>query len=388
MKRSLSLLTGVLTSIALVRGLASCAEGAPKAEENDAGSTPDADPGHPLQPPDGGGTGRCEAGAWCAVDLGSAPVSLNGVWGSSATDVWIAGSPDTILHWDGKDLARSKTETRQTLFGVWGSGPGDVWAYSTGESIWHSDGFHDGGVVWSTLDGGAGTDDPVFTGVVASMWGRNANDVWAVGPFSFSTGTSSVWHSNGWTESGPSWSAINTSTSDPPFPEPISWSAIWGSGGGELWLVGAGGKTRHAKDVAGENVGSWEAVNSNTSHDLFAVWGSGTDVWAAGAGGTMRRFSRDVDGSVLVTEVVLPTTETIQSIFGFGPNDIWAAGTGATLLHWDGGEWSVVDVPVDPPQRSERDLYSIWGSSPDDLWVVGRNVLLHKGSADLPGRSK
>jgi hypothetical protein len=393
LKRSLSFLPAVLASIALLRGIASCAEGSPKPEATaDAGSTTDGDAVHPLETPDTGSPSRCQSNAWCFVDIGSAQVSLNGVWGSSATDVWIVGSPDTVLHWDGKALAQSKTDTRQTLFGIWGSGPADVWAYSTGDAIWHSDGFRDGGVVWSTADAdagaGAGSDDPAFTGAIASIWGRSANDVWAVGPFTW-TPAGSLWHANGWSAGGPSWSPVNTNASDPSTPETISFSAIWGNAEGELWLVGPGGKTRHGTGaLADGGVASWEAVNSGTSHDLFAVWGSGTEVWAAGAGGTMRRFSRSTDGSVTVTEVALPTTETIQSIFGFGPNDIWAAGTGATLLHYNGNFWTLVDVPVDASQSAERDLFSIWGSSPAELWVVGRNVLLHKGSADLPGRSQ
>ena len=344
-KRSLApVLLTALASVALLQGVASCAEGAPKEEASpDAATGDESDSGHPLEQPDTGDAKRCTPGAWCLVDLSPEPVSFNGVWGSSASDVWIAGSPDTVLHWDGAALTSSKTNTRQSLFGIWGSGPNDVWTYSSGDAIWHTDGFRDGGVEWSRSDAGGG--EPAFTGAIASVWGRSAHDVWAVGPFSFMVGEPTVWHADGWGAAGPSWTASSTSASDPPSPEMVSFNAIWGNAQNELWIVGMGGKTRHGKGVMTDvGPGSWQAINSNTSQNLYAVWGFESDVWAAGAGGTLRRFSRTGDGTYSVTDVALPTTATIHAIFGSGANDIWLAGTGGTLVHWDGNAWSLVDI--------------------------------------------
>ena len=105
--------------VVATRAMASCAEDAqPVAPpKSDAGADQEA----PLQDasavdaPDGGG---CKPDAWCAVPLPVPAVSLNGIWGSGPNDVWIVGSPDTVLHWDGKQLAKSKVDTPQTLFDI------------------------------------------------------------------------------------------------------------------------------------------------------------------------------------------------------------------------------------------------------------------------------
>ncbi|HSO34798.1 MAG TPA: hypothetical protein VLT33_19825, partial [Labilithrix sp.] len=83
--------------------------------------------------------------------------------------------------------------------------------------------------------------------------------------------------------------------------------------------------------------------------------------------------------------VTLPTDATIYGITGFAANDVWAVGSGGVVLHFDGKAWLRVTVPVAKP--AEDDLFAIWGSAPDDLWIVGRNTLLYKGSAALPGKS-
>jgi hypothetical protein len=54
--------------------------------------------------------------------------TLNGVWGSGATDVFAVGAGGTILHSSdgGATGTLQASGTTQTLNGVWGSGPNDV----------------------------------------------------------------------------------------------------------------------------------------------------------------------------------------------------------------------------------------------------------------------
>src|SRR5207237_272765 len=147
-----------------------------------------------IEPPDAFAYAPCADDDWCAVAIPGAAVSLNGVWGSGPNDVWIVGSPDTTLHWDGSRLLAANAHTRQTQFGVWGSGQSDVWSFSTGNAMWHSTGFEDGGdggAGWSLYDGGP---DGGWPGSIAAMWGLGANDVWAVGAFSQALATPTVWH--------------------------------------------------------------------------------------------------------------------------------------------------------------------------------------------------
>lgn len=367
-------------------GLVSCAENAaPDPVLTDAAPAPDS--AMVIEAPDAAPPPHCGKDAWCRVTLPPSPVSLNGIWGSGPDDVWIVGSPDLTLHWNGAQLATGKTDTRQTLFGVWGSGKSDVWTYSAGNAMWHSAGFADAGPGWTRFDGGGGDGGGAgWPGPIAAMWGRSAGDIWAVGPFVDEIGTPTIWHSDGWRSGHPVWAFAETSNTDPPHPEALSFNAIWGNADSEVWVVGMGGKTRFGSE-RGQAGRTWTSVNSNTSYDLYAVWGSADgDVWAAGAGGTMRRFTRaGGSGAYAATSVPLPTDATIAAITGFAANDVWAVGSEGTLVHYDGKTWTRIALPVADPAKD--DLFAIWGSGPDDLWIVGRNTLLYKGSAPLPGKS-
>jgi hypothetical protein len=376
MKR-LSILLGF--GVVATRVVTSCADGTPPASapKPDAGAEPEASvPEASLE----AGARGCTPDTWCAVALPASPVSLNGVWGSGPNDVWIVGSPDLVLHWDGARLVSAKADTPQTLFGVWGSSGDDVWMFSSGAAIWHTGGFRDGSANLAPVgpsEAGAG----YAPGPIAAVWGSSANDVWAVGPLVLDPPTPPVWHCDGWRGGAPNWSAVLTSSADPPQPEPISFNAVWGSADTGVWITGMGGKTRNGVTTNGAT--KWTAVNSNTSLDLYALWGPGDGtVLAAGAGGTLRRFSRAPGSAWTAATIQLPTEATIHSIYGFGANDIWAAGSGGAILHFDGAAWSVTPAPS---AKQADDLFAVWGSNPDDVWIVGRNTLLHRGSKGLPG---
>ena len=372
------------------QGVASCADSeATPAAALDAGPQPDS--ATIIEMPDAPVAEPCSSGdAFCAVALpSSTPVSLNGVWGSSRDDVWIVGSPDFTLHWDGARLLSANASTRQTPFGIWGSGKDDVWSFSAGNAMWHSTGFEDGGdggAGWSFYDGADGGGWP---GAITAMWGRNANDVWAVGPFVDQLAVPTIWHCDGWRNGAPQWAFVNTvdaTDSEPAHAEPLSFNAIWGNTNFEVWIVGMGGKTRYGSALD-KSPGKWTPINSATSIDLNAVWGvSDGDVWAAGAGGTMRRFSRGAGGTWTASEVALPTTATIFGLYGFAANDIWAVGSAGTIVHWDGHDWKLVTIPGDAGAPLD-DLFAVWGSGPADVWAVGRNTLLHRGNAPLPRKS-
>ncbi len=374
-----------LAGVALLRVVTGCAEGDPIAPPvSDAGPpTPPEDATVLPAQPDAAPPSFCEPGQWCVVTLPvTTQVSINGIWGSGANDVWIVGSPDLILHWEGAKLTRSSayqpgvpTPTRQSLFGVWGSGPDDVWTFNAGNAIWHTGGAD----LWTA----SRTDPPpAFTGLISGMWGRSANDIWAVGPLSYNTLAPTVWHCDGWHDGVVKWVAAPADADITDFRQKISFSAIWGDGSG-VWVVGNNGKTRRT-DGWNDKSTTWTPIETGTSLDLNAIWGSSNgDVWVGGVRGVVRRLSPQADGTYLVSTLDLPTRATVFALTGFGPNDVWAAGANGTLAHWDGETWSFVDVPL--VENAPNDLLAIWGASADEIWVAGQNHLLHKGSAALPG---
>ncbi|MFP2895613.1 WD40/YVTN/BNR-like repeat-containing protein [Corallococcus sp. 4LFB] len=62
---------------------------------------------------------------------------LHGVWGSSPSDVWAVGSGGVIMHWDGDGWTQVASPTTQELFGVSGTGPDDVWIVGAGGTLLH-----------------------------------------------------------------------------------------------------------------------------------------------------------------------------------------------------------------------------------------------------------
>lgn len=111
---------------------------------------------------------------WTSVDSQSTVV-LEGIWGSSANDVWAVGDKGTIrrmkkgaLRWE---IVTSPTT--EPLHAVWGSGANDVWAVGDSGTILHWD-----GTAWkpSAAAFGVGLKPNLY-----GVWGSAANDVWIVG---------------------------------------------------------------------------------------------------------------------------------------------------------------------------------------------------------------
>ncbi len=66
---------------------------------------------------------------WLPVDtreLATAP--LFKVWGTSSTDVWAVGAQGVVLHYDGAQWTAVPSQTEARLIAVWGTGPDDVYA--------------------------------------------------------------------------------------------------------------------------------------------------------------------------------------------------------------------------------------------------------------------
>jgi photosystem II stability/assembly factor-like uncharacterized protein len=62
---------------------------------------------------------------------------LNGVWGSSSSDVFVVGDGGTILHYDGSAWSAMNSGTEESFNGVWGSSSSDVFAVGSDGIILH-----------------------------------------------------------------------------------------------------------------------------------------------------------------------------------------------------------------------------------------------------------
>ena len=146
--------------------------------------------------------------------------------------------------------------------------------------------------------------------------------------------------------------------------------AIWGSGGSNVFAVGASGTILRFDGA------TWNALASGTSNVLYSVWGSSANhVFAVGAAGVILHF----DGANW-TPMISGTDNALRGVWGTSADNVYAVGDQGAILHYDGANWQSMESRTDTPLRS------IWGNSASSIFAVGKNslVLHYDGSAWNP----
>ena len=170
-----------------------------------------------------------------------------GAYCASATDAWFSGDDALLVHWNGStfEVASLPGPSSDGLGAVGGSSGSDVWiAGNTNEDLTVR---HFDGASWSVAYTGAG--------FASGIWAASPSDAWIVGW----EGTALHWNGATWTDESKA------------LPREVG--AVWGSSADDVWLVGWFGAVVH--DVSG--VPSFVPV---TSSDVVGVTGtSASDVW-------------------------------------------------------------------------------------------------------------
>jgi hypothetical protein len=286
--------------------------------------TPGADPSSPLSRVNvipirgaiatgqGGGVFQLSAGTPpTSVDLRSGSVEqLDGVWGTSPTDMWAVGRRGTALHYDGTAVRSSPTGITTDLNDVWGSGPADVWAVGAQGVAIRFD-----GTSWTAVPTGAGADLFAVTAFAP-------NDVWVGGR----AGT--LLHYDGVAFAPVALPGADAVT------EILD---LHGISGGDVWLSGfamnRGGLVAHYDGTA------WSAANvlnqNAGGYPARRIWDlAPDDVWML----TQPVFRGMVsywhfDGATWIERFMLPSPETWMfpkpgegDGFAFGAGDVWFVG--------------------------------------------------------------
>jgi hypothetical protein len=306
--------------------------------------------------------------------------SLNGLWGSSASNVYAVGSSlsggGRILHYDGSawsDIAPAAASF--WLNGIWGAGASEVFA--VGDAYWDMDilGWNNtilffNGSSWTGMDLGT-------YAVLNSVWGASASDVFAVG------NSGAIYHYN-----GSAWSSMTSPTGE-------SLSAVWGSSGSDVFAVGSNGTIIH---YDGSN---WSSMASPTGSYLYGIWGeSDSDLYIVGMSGAVYHwdgsnwsplspsgyhfgvfgfpgapyfivgdFGRVYRYSAGSWSQIAPTATltgpTLNGIWGSSESNIYAMGSNGTIFHFDGSTWNNESL------GGSTTFNGIWGLAADDIYAVG-----------------
>jgi hypothetical protein len=256
--------------------------------------------------------------------------NLNGIWGSSSSNIFAIGDMGTILHYNGTSWSTMNSGTNNDIYGVWGSSSTDVFAVGASGTI-----LHYNGTSWSTMQSNA-TDD------IHCVWGSSSTDVYAVGD-------ASVTHRY----NGAKWeNYVNVFKNN---------RGIWGSSATDVYIVGKEGYTHNDGK-------EWTFTFDNTYY-LHGIWGSsGSSIFAVGEAGIIRHY----DGTKWNNMESGVTDKILFSVWGVSSSSVYTIGSSGTILHYNGTSWSAIRG------GTTKDLYSIWGSSSSDVWVVGASgTILH-----------
>jgi hypothetical protein len=316
---------------------------------------------------------------------------LRAVSARSASDVWTAGqfSGHALTeHWNGSEWSQVSAPNAgvgsNILNGVSGTSSTDVWEV----------GYYWFGTENRTLiehwDGAAWTIVPspneyVRLNVLNGVDAISPSDAWAVGRASSGQAfdqTTLILH---W--DGTSWSIV-------PSPSPGTWfNELYGvaaNSADDVWAVGSRtSASEYAKTLIEHWDGtSWSVIPSpnvpGVNNELYGVVALGpNDVWAVGYQGVVEfeTLIEHWDGSAwtIVPSPSVPGYSSILSaVSASGPSDIWAVGrtrnpdnyrTGTLIEHWDGNSWSqVIAFGGNGPDHA---LYGVTAVSPGDAWAVG-----------------
>ena len=252
------------------------------------------------------GTGASpNALTWTSVRIPAPVTGIYSIWGSAANDIVAVGdstpapqsnpdTPDYVLHYTGPTDAGgwaidpiSTGKTNTYFQGVWGTSASDVWLIGIVDSPDPAIGsylarlLHRQSTTWKDVAGpdAGGYGTPAYGG--ASI---TATDVWLVGIENTSTDC--------WTYSGAGKDG-GTFTWTPQNPDPLVESggigvqdlAVWGTGPNDVWKGGQYGRLRHWDGT------TWTiariAIDNEipVQNTIYGIWGSGpADVWVVGDG--------------------------------------------------------------------------------------------------------
>lgn len=218
---------------------------------------------------------------------------VNGLWGSSSTDVYGAAT-NKIIHWNGTSWAAQVYTAPNTLISVWGSGATDIYVGGDGGVLAHSN-----GTTWSNVSGsGIGATESVTT-----IWGTDSTNVY------FGTASSVVGAGLHRYSGGGTWTAIDPGTNVV--------RAIWGSSATDFYVGADAGVLRHYQS------GTWSTVSgfgSGTNDRITGIWGTGAnDVNLVQKSGTIWHFNGTSWVSLTNSGVLM------AALWGSG-NDVFVVG--------------------------------------------------------------
>jgi hypothetical protein len=267
--------------------------------------------------------------------------NINGLWGSSPTDIHAVGANGAIVHYNGGGWTLQQTPVDDIeLHALHGFGADDIHAVGDSAMIVHFDGLS-----WEIQD------VPGVFSSLKSVWGATPDDVYAVGQYTMA-------HYD-----GTSWSSMFIGLS------PKDYQGIHGADG-SVFLV-AKAAWVYARDASG----AWTPAQLSHKKDLFGVRAFAADnVFAVGAEGTVSHFN-----GAEWTTMETPTEKDLFAVWGSSPSDVFAVGESGTIIHYDGTSWTDQSA-----EDHTNPLVAVWGDGGGFAVATGSHEFILSPFLDVP----
>jgi photosystem II stability/assembly factor-like uncharacterized protein len=296
--------------------------------------------------------------------------TLHCVWGTDENNVYAAGDGRVILFFDGAQWQIvQQYDDDSRIHDIWGSDDNQIYAVGgnlnggmliqKNNNIWQKleqdfyhwmngiDGYNNhvmivgeyGSMASLTIPNTKWNKIVQGQGDLKSIWGRNSNDIYAVGDNQFKHYTNGEWQSIPL----PQWHSLNSVHGD---------DAI-------VFAVGSDGAV-----ISYDNQMLYSHT-INTDISLKDVWGIHGQFYAVGENAVILCYT----GSTF-QEVRHPLQNeniTFFSIWGDSVDHIFVVGENNQILKFNGHEWKKFDGP---DTNEAQTIFAIWGNAANDFYIA------------------
>jgi hypothetical protein len=286
-----------------------------------------------------------DPGPLAAANLENYSSYTSSLWGASAADIFVAGSGFSeqsgpyaaVYRYNGSGWTTHPVTYGDSAScnGVWGTSASDVYAVGGDDAGGYVS--HWNGTDWSASFPINATDALADIQLVA-VWGSSASDVFAVGGGILDDSAGIILHYN-----GKQWSPVDTG-------QVSRLNSVWGTYASDVFAVGMGGMILHYDGTV------WTPQENGTGIHLNA--NSGSDVFAAGYDvETQAAAILHYDGTSW-SSMAGAMTADLRGLWGSSGSDVFAVGDSGTILHYAvsaSPEPEPAPTPVTPPATTADD---------------------------------